>query len=171
MARICVQCKKQLLPQEDFRTDKVVTQGLCSRCTALFTLDISPSLRKLLNIIAEPVLVLDSRGVVKTANESGLKLLGKDYPEIEGYPGGNVFGCVFAGLPEGCGNSEHCKTCAIRNIVMDTLTHGKGYTNVPAFQDIETPNGRRIMRFYVSTEKVDEHILLRIDDVAERATA
>lgn len=171
MARICVRCKKQLLPQEDFRTDKVVTQGLCSFCTASFTQDVSPSVRKLLNIIVDPVLVLDNRGVVKTANESGLKLLAKDYPDIEGYPGGNVFGCVFASLPEGCGNTEHCRTCAIRNIVMDTLTGGKGYKNVPAFQNIQTPNGNRIMRFYVSTEKVDDHILLRIDDVAERLTA
>jgi hypothetical protein len=54
---------------------------------------------------------------------------------------------------------------------MDTLAHDRGYTNVPAFQNIRTPKGNRIMRFYVSTEKVDDHILLRIDDVTERATA
>lgn len=38
-------------------------------------------------------------------------------------------------------------------------------------ENIRTPRGNRIMRFYVSTEKVDHQILLRIDEVTERATA
>ena len=171
MARICVRCKRQLLPQEEFRTEKIVTQGLCTQCTVRLTKDVPTIIKELLNIIAEPVLVLDRRGIVQTANESGRRLLGKDLVDIEGISGGDVFGCVFASLPEGCGRTEHCKTCAIRNIVMDTLAHGRGYTNVPAFQNIRTPKGHRIMRFYVSTEKIDDHILLRIDDVIERVTA
>lgn len=171
MARICFRCKRELQPQEENRTATVITQGLCSLCTAQLSQGISATVKELLNIINEPVFVLDSRGIVKTANESGLKLLGKGIPDVKGYLGGEVFDCAFANLPEGCGRTEHCKTCAIRNIVMDTLAHGRGYTNVPAFQNIRTPSGDRIMRFYVSTEKVDDQILLRIDDVTERATA
>jgi len=132
---------------------------------------VAPAVRELLDMIPGPVLLLDGRGVVKMANESGRKLMGKDLVDIENSPGGNVFGCSFANLPEGCGRTDHCSTCAIRNIVMDTLAHGRGYSNVPAFQSISTPKGNRIMRFNVSTEKVDDHILLRIDDVAERANA
>lgn len=171
MARICMRCKKQLQPQEEIRTDQLVTQGMCSLCTFQLTQDVSRVVRELLDIIPEPVLVFDSNGIVKAANKNGLKLLGKKSDEIEGYPGGNVFDCAFANLPEGCGRTDHCKTCAIRNIVMDTLMHGKGYKNVPAFQNIRTPKGNRIMRFYISTEKVDELILLRIDDVTEKGTA
>jgi len=170
MARICVRCKRQLLPQEEYRTEKKVTQGLCTLCTVQLTQDVPETIRELLNIISEPVLVLDNRGVVKTANKSGQRLLGKDLVDIEGYLGGDVLECAFAKLPEGCGRTDHCKTCAIRNIVMDTLANGRGYANVPAFLKIRTPNGDRIMRFYVSTEKVDDRILLRIDDVTERLT-
>ncbi|MDW7773006.1 MAG: PAS domain-containing protein [Desulfobulbaceae bacterium] len=169
--RICVRCKKQLLPQEDLRTEKVITQGICSRCTVQLTQGIPQNFRELLNIIPEPVLVLDCRGVVKTANDCGMKFLGKNPGEIEGCLGGEVLGCAFANLPEGCGKTEHCRTCAIRNIVMDTLTRGRGYSNVPAFQNIKTPRGERIMRFYISTEKIADRILLRIDDILERATA
>jgi PAS domain-containing protein len=171
MARICFRCKRQLQPQEELRTEKVVTHGLCTQCTVQLTQDVPNDVREMLNGIPEPVLVLDSRGVVKTANASGQRLLGKNLVDIEGHPGGEVFGCAFANLPKGCGRTDYCKTCAIRNLVMDTLAHGRGYINVPAFQNIKTPHGNRIMRFNVSTEKIDHQILLRIDDVTERVTA
>lgn len=153
------------------RTEKVVTQGLCTQCTVQLTRDVPGEVRERLNDIDEPVLLLDSRGVVKTANASGQRLLGKNLVDIEGHPGGEVIGCAFANLPKGCGRTDYCKTCAIRNLVMDTLAHGRGYTRVPAFQNINTPHGNRIMRYYVSTEKIDHQILLRIDDVTERVTA
>lgn len=171
MSRICVRCKRKLLPQEEHRTEKVITQGLCTKCSVQLTQDLPKAVRELLNVISQPVLVLDTQGVVKTANDCGMKFLGKDIGDIEGCLGGEVLGCAFANLPEGCGRTEHCKTCAIRNIVFDTLARGTGYANVPAFQNIRTPRGDRIMRFYVSTEKIDDRILLRIDDVMEGATA
>ena len=166
MNRICAWCKKTLLPPEEMRTEREVTHGICTRCVATkLTRGVHSSLQDLLGLIAEPVLVFDSQGVVKTANASGRKLLGKDLVDIEGHLGGDVFGCSFAGLPQGCGKGENCKTCAIRNIMLDTLASGRGYKNVPAFQNIRTPNGDRLMRFYISTEKIDDQILLRIDDI------
>ncbi len=167
MKRICAWCKKELLPREELGTEREVTHGICSKCAVQLTRDVPKSLRNLLSLISEPVLIVDSQGVVKTANTSGQKLLGKDLVDIENYPGGDVIECTFASLPDGCGRTEHCKTCAIRNIVLDTLAHGRGYKNVPAFQNISTPNGDRLMRFYISTEKIDDQILLRIDDVTE----
>lgn len=125
----------------------------------------------MLDLIDEPVLVLDSLGIVKTANDSGLKLLDKDLDSVEEQLGGDALECAYASLPEGCGKTEHCKTCAIRNILMDTLASGKSYTNVPAYQKIRTPNGERLMRYYISTEKIGEQILLRIDDVNDSMTA
>jgi hypothetical protein len=77
--------------------------------------------------------------------------------------GGDAFECSYAKQDLGCGKSIHCKTCAIRNTVMDTLESGHGFDKVPAFQSIDTPNGETIIKFIITTEKVGEHILLRID--------
>jgi len=121
-------------------------------------------------MISEPVLMVDSGGIVKAANKNGLKLLGKDLPAIENLPGGDVLECPNARLPEGCGHTLHCMTCAVRNIMMDTLAHGHSYIRVPAFQKIRTPEGEQIRRYTISTEKVGEFILLRIDEVAEKVT-
>ncbi|MGW8161798.1 MAG: PAS domain-containing protein [Desulfobulbales bacterium] len=168
MQRICAWCKKKLTPRENLGTEREITHGICSICALKFTRDIPRKTKEILDVISEPVLVVDSLGKVKTANKSGLKMLGKDLHSVEEHFGGDVLECSYARLPEGCGNTEHCKTCAIRNILMDTLTYGRGYKKVPAFQKVRTSSGERIMRYYISTEKVGEHILLRIDDAEEK---
>ena len=168
MRRICAWCKKELTPREDMSTEREITHGICSICALKFTSNVPKKVKDMLDIITEPVLVIDALGMVKTANESGLKLLGKDLGSIEEHLGGDVLECAYAKLPEGCGRTEHCKTCAIRNVLMDTLTHDRSYKKVPAYQKIRTPNGERIIRFFISTEKVGEQILLRIDDIEEK---
>lgn len=169
MRRICAWCKKELTPREDMGTEAEITHGICSSCALNFSREIPKTVKSLLDLIDEPVLIVDSLGIVKTANESGLKFLGKNRDAVEEHYGGDAMECSYARLPEGCGRTEHCKTCAIRNILMDTLANGRCYKKVPAYQKIRTPSGERIMRFFVSTEKVGEQILLRIDDVDERA--
>ncbi|MFZ5797839.1 MAG: hypothetical protein C4563_01870 [Desulfobulbus sp.] len=151
--------------------DQEITHGICSLCAIKFTGTAPRKLKDLLDIISEPVLLVDGLGVVKAANESGLKLLGKDLTAVENLRGGEVFECTYANLPGGCGHTVHCMTCAIRNILMDTLAQGHGYSRVPAFQKIRTPTGERIMRYYISTERIGDRILLRIDDVVDRVTA
>lgn len=171
MRRICAWCKKVLSPREDRGTEQEITHGICSRCALNFTSSIPRKLKDLLDLISEPVVLVDAMGIVKAANESGLRLLGKDLAAIEEHPGGQVFECSYSSLPGGCGHTVHCTTCAIRNILMDTLAQGRGYSKVPAFQKIRTPSGERIMRYYISTEKIGNQILLRIDDVADNRIA
>ena len=170
MRRICAWCKKELTPREDKKTENEITHGICSVCALKFSSNVPKTAKTMLDMITEPVLVIDSMGLVLTANESGLKLLGKDLDELENHLGGDALECSYARLPEGCGKTEHCKTCAIRNVLMDTLASGRSYSNVPAYQKINTPTGERIMRFFISTERMGEQILLRIDDIEERMT-
>lgn len=164
MKRICAWCKRELNMREELSTDGVITHGICTHCAIQFTKSTPQSIREILNKVSEPILVLDSQGKVVSANESGRRFTGKSDSELENQLGGDVLGCSYAKLPEGCGRTEHCKTCAVRNTVMDTLASNRGYSNVPAFQSIRTPHGVRIMRYLISTEKVEDYILLRIDD-------
>jgi len=171
MERICAWCKRKLNIREELSTDGVITHGICSQCAVQFTHSTPKSIREKLNSVSGPILVLDSQGRVISANESGKRFSGKKDNELENQLGGDVLECSYAKLPEGCGRTEHCKTCAIRNIVMDTLANGRGYSSVPAFQSIRTPRGVRIMRLFVSTEKIEEYILLRIEDAPPAMSA
>ena len=167
MNKTCAWCNENLMPNEDYTSEGDISHGICTQCAIKLTSSNPRTAKKLLRLVREPVFVIDSDGIMKAANDSGLKMLGKDTDEIEDVLGGDAFECSYASLEGGCGNTEHCKTCTIRNAVMDTLSTGKGYSNIPAFQSINTSEGPKILRFYISTEKVEECILLRIDKAVE----
>jgi hypothetical protein len=74
--------------------------------------------------------------------------------------------CARARLPGGCGKTEHCKACAIRNTVMETHATGKAVEKREAYQLVITPRGETKMRLLISTEKINQVVLLRIDEMA-----
>lgn len=94
-------------------------------------------------------------------------ILQKDLPEIEGLPGGVVFECVFAKLPDGCGKTIHCDGCTIRNTVMNTFMTGESHLKVPAGLSWGSTENQIELQFFISTEKVKEVVFLRIDNVCK----
>lgn len=102
-----------------------------------------------------------------TGNRVGFDMLKKKPEEVEGELGGDAFGCRHANLPGGCGSTVHCKTCTIRMTVMDTLQSGKSHIRVPAYPDLHHMTGENRIRFLITTERVGEAVLLRIDDVGQ----
>lgn len=166
MRKICAWCKTDLGDRSAF-SDDVVTHGICRTCADGLISQMGTSLQRFLDGLGVPVLVVDESRMVKTANGHARKILGKELSEIEGYKGGDVIECVNAALPEGCGNTVHCKACAIRQTVMETYTTGKGQSHVPAYPDVQTSSGPRRVRYQISTEKVQNVVLLRLDDITE----
>jgi hypothetical protein len=164
MKRTCVWCKAEL-PTENGDPAHVVTGGFCSACRENFSAPRNPmSLREYLDETGVPVLVMDDDVRVMGFNEPASALLGCCQDWLGRY-GGDVLECAYARLPGGCGNTEHCKACAIRRTVTATYTTGDSKEKVPAYQDIITPGGTREVRFLISTEKVGSFVLLRIDEV------
>ncbi len=168
--RICAWCKKDMGLKEGDQPERTITHSICSVCAIKFTANQPRSASEILNFVQEPVFLIDSDGIVVASNESGLMSVGKEIDQIEYKLGGEVFECSYAFEEGGCGNSVHCKTCAIRNIVMDTLSTNRGYKHVPAYQSINTNDGPTLMRFLISTEKIGEQILLRIDELPKIIT-
>ncbi|MDY6831383.1 MAG: hypothetical protein SWC96_06000 [Thermodesulfobacteriota bacterium] len=167
MKQVCAWCGKALGSDEAYASDGDISHGICSQCAIKLSGFEPRTAKEVLDYVQEPVFVFNPDGVVTGANHSGLEMLGKNMEEIENALGGDAFECSYADEEGGCGNTLHCKTCSIRNTVMDTLATGKGYKNVPAFQSIKTEAGIKILKFYISTEKVGESILLRIDSVSD----
>ena len=117
-----------------------------------------------------PVVVINQAGTIVTGNDQAKTLLRKGLPEIEGYKGGEVFECAYARLPEGCGNTMHCSGCTIRRTVMETYETGRSLVRVPAMLCRNTPEDPEIIKLLISTEKLTDLILLRIDKIeAEEA--
>ena len=73
--------------------------------------------------------------------------------------------CAHATEPGGCGQTVHCKGCALRRSVEHTHATGEPLRGVHAYQEIRTPNGIRTAWFELTTERAGDLVLLRIDDV------
>ena len=165
MSRTCAWCKAEL-PTANGEPAHDITRCFCPACREFFSAPqtLKP-LQQYLDEIGFPILVMDDDVHVLGFNKPARSLLGS---QLEGCPerhGGDVLECAYARLPGGCGNTVHCKACAIRRTVANTHTTGVGQVNVPAYQDIVTPGGVREIRFLISTEKAGDFVLLRIDEI------
>lgn len=166
MKKICAWCNRKLdaISEED-QPEDIITHGICSSCQEKILGPNKVEWLDFLDSLDVPVVVLDATGMVETANVAARELLQKDLPAIAGLEGGVVFDCMYSALPEGCGKTVHCSGCTIRNTVMDTFQSGKSHLAVEAPLTYGTSGASREISFLISTEKVKDVVLLRIDTV------
>jgi PAS domain-containing protein len=170
MRRECAWCRQSLndVEQAD-ESNRPVTHGICTRCAQLLLARYPESLGSFLDRLPVPILVIDDAPRVFTANEAARLLLGKDLPAIEGRRGGDVIECVHAGAPGGCGEQVHCKSCTIRNTVLETFQTGDGFRRVKAYPDIQVGQSVKTFTVEITTEKVGDFVLLQVDEFSEAA--
>ena len=167
MKSVCAWCNTELdNGSANDADDAVVSHGICVSCREYFFSTPSRTLDNFLNKMDKPVMVINNEGQVALANDKAQTMLGKDLGEISGYKGGDVMECAYARLPEGCGNTTHCLGCTIRNNIMLTFETGKSLKRVPALLNRAKADSIEKIHFHVSTEKINDVVLLRIDDVA-----
>jgi len=169
MKRVCAWCKKELGPAASGSDDdQAITHGICTSCSTGMLSALAVPLHEFLDSLGVPVLLMESEPSVLTGNTHARELLGKDLPEIEGRKGGEVIECVHSKKPGGCGKTEHCKSCTIRNTVLETFATGKSFVKVRAYPDIQVGEDVKTMSIEISTEKVGDYVLLRLDDLREK---
>ena len=168
MNKICRQCKARLesIPQKDY----IVTSGICPDCIESIFGKQNSSITAFINSIDAPILLMqpDPRQV-HTANKKACELFEKDLSQIEGHRGGQVFDCVHAFTEMGCGKDENCEDCKIKNSIVDTFTSGKSYDGVSTVLEIKKNNSKKPYVLKVSTEKVGDLALIRIDKYDKEA--
>jgi hypothetical protein len=166
MKRVCAWCKKELgSVDSQEHSEDAITHGICRNCRGNIFFQMGVELGIFLDSLEPPIVVVDQEGTVVTGNDKIRKLLKKELPEIEGYRGGDVFECAYARLPEGCGNTVHCSGCTIRRTVMETHETGKSLLRVPATLKRYAPRDQIDIKLLISTEKVGDVVLLRIDEM------
>ena len=148
MQRVCSWCRKVLdgadgLPQ---------THGVCADCRR----DLIPVF---LDTPDAPVLLLGGDARAQSANSEALKALSKSLPDLSGELPGDVFDCINACMPQGCGKTPRCSACAIRSCIEDTFRTGTAHDGVHALLKKKTGENVRLV---LSTRKVKEGVLLSI---------
>jgi PAS domain-containing protein len=167
--RVCSRCGETLdSAVGEACRDFVVSRGLCHECSRHLLALRGMPLLDYLDGLRAPVAVVDSDGVLRAANRQLCELVGKDLSSVRGNRGGDVFECAYAGLPGGCGRTSHCSGCTIRRAVTETLTTGVSRDRVPASLQEGSPGRARPIELLISTERVGNHVLLRIDMMGGR---
>ncbi len=172
MKRACAWCNRDMGEVESAPgTERDITHGICPDCISNLRFQTGTDLKNLLDTLAIPILVVNREGVVETGNKGAEALLNKKVLEIEGRRQGDVFECAYARLPEGCGQTTCCSGCAIRQAVQETYATGRSLHRVPAYLKNGAPERLVRIHMHISTEKVGEVVLLRIDDTGPDAGA
>jgi hypothetical protein len=140
-----------------------VSHGICSACSSNIESQKGIALTKFLDALAVPVLAVDSDAVVKIANSAACARLNKPPADVQDKGGGEVFECAYARRSGGCGRDVHCSGCTIRNLVSETYRTGQARVRVPAYLCQGTTGEEAGISMHLSTEKVGDLVLLRID--------
>jgi transcriptional regulator with PAS, ATPase and Fis domain len=167
---ICAWCKKELEDNSEPANNSKyeITHGICLSCKEYFFSDQTYSLDSFLNRLQEPVMMVDEQGNVLLANDHAKQILKMDNSAVSNLKIGNVFECANARLPGGCGHSVHCVACTIRSNINNTFKTGLSLKQVPAVLNHTDGRDARQVDFLISTEKVDNVVLLRIDDILDK---
>ncbi|MBD3317240.1 MAG: PAS domain-containing protein [Chitinivibrionales bacterium] len=162
MKIICAWCKSEM--GNDGAEDSRTSHTICRDCRNWMRgNERGYPLVEYLDKLPPPILLVDGEGVVQLANKAACRVLGKDLEQIRGKAGGNVMECAYARLPEGCGQTIHCKACAIRLAVIRTHSTGEDLADVEAYQEIMVNEKTTRMKILLSTHKFGEVVFLRLD--------
>ena len=161
--RTCALCKKDV--SSEAIAQRTITGSVCEECLQNVGAQSGMPLRDFLDGLGVPVVAVDSDVVVSMANKPLLALLGKNFSQVRGQRGGDVFECAYARLPGGCGRTVHCSGCAIRRAVTETFTTGRSLRGVLAYLNRDAITQFLQLGMLISTEKVWGMVLLRIDHI------
>ncbi|MBI5623822.1 MAG: hypothetical protein HY924_08595 [Elusimicrobia bacterium] len=120
-----------------------------------------PEVLELIDGLPVPVLVVDASARICRANRAARELYERAREEVGP---GDAIGCVVAGSSGRCGASVHCQTCVIRTTVLATFSDGLSRTGIPAYPEVERGGARKTLSLLVSAEKVDDCVVLRLED-------
>jgi len=101
-----------------------------------------------------------------TANQAACRTMGLDGDKLGDFLCGEVIQCRWACSPGGCGSTEHCLGCGIREIVRATLEPGSPCHQSSAYIERERENGSlEILHLRLTSERRSGVVFLRIDGV------
>ena len=137
------------------------SHGVCQACAPLLEMR-KVNIREILEKIPGPMFFLDREGRVRAANQAASVLVDAPLAEIENELCGDVLECMHASLPGGCGRTDHCNGCTIRNTAMRVLNTGEPAVDESTYS-FHVVDGRATRRnWLVSAERYGAGVIFAI---------
>jgi hypothetical protein len=169
MKIVCAWCRKTL--QDELADDPRVSHGICQDCKDRILGASAKEISEFLRMLEIPVIVLDREDQVIDLNGPAEKILGASLAEVKGATPGLAISCQNAGLPGGCGLSEHCPGCQLRRNLEATHADAQPRFSQITQHDVVRNGMSRTVQIRFSTQKAGDVVLLLLEEVTETRIA
>jgi PAS domain-containing protein len=161
----CSYCRK-VIREDPGASLTDVSHGMCPECGAYFErLWAGMPLAEYLDLLPAPVVVVSEDRRIVAANARFAALVGRSPEELRGLLGGEALACAHSRLPEGCGNTVHCRECTIRRVVTRVARTSRAIGSVAAW--LEGAGGRIELR--ISARQVDDFVEVTVAEAVPGA--
>ena len=143
--------------------------AVCDECARRLLAECGVELGRYLEGLGSPVMLADADGVIVAASPLALERLGMEAEDVEGRLCGDVFRCVNASLPGGCGKTVHCRKCGLRKCIVATTGSKEPMSRVPVRLKTGDPGDPTWLGIVVATEYFSGVVMLRLDEFGEHA--
>jgi len=163
MKTICTFCS--CVVKEGNSTEDPVSHGVCPDCYDRILRTFGFNVKKFLDELESPVLLVDADVRVLAANSLALDLVGKPVADVRGTLCGDVLACINATRPKGCGQTDICPDCTFRESIKETYATGLPVNRRAAILVKKDDDILRNIPFKVSTRKDGNVVMLRLEPV------
>jgi len=161
MRKICSFCKTVISPGT--APDDPISHGVCNSCYERILTEHRFNTRKYLDLLDAPVFLVDGDANVLAANSLAGAYVKAPFAEVRGSLCGKVLDCINSFLPKGCGKTDFCPDCTIRNAVTGTYTTGTPVSGKQAVLTRIVHGSEEALHVIISTRKDGNVVLLRLE--------
>lgn len=161
--RRCFFCNMPLASVGTQSEQVQISQGVCGHCLKKHSNHDQNSLAKMLNGLDVPVLVVNQKMHCIYGNHEAQQLTQLSFADLQHELPGNLLMCCYASQPGGCGQTEHCESCTIRNCIVKTFESGQPCKDVAVVLQRDDGHGQHSCQLIVSTQMFVNTVLLRIE--------
>jgi len=121
------------------------------------------------------MLLVNGEGRIANINHTGVEAIGKQREDILGLLGGAALSCVNSFKDKGCGASEECTECVIRNTFTESFNTGRDFHKVNGTLNIILDGEISTRHLLISAARVglngNTNVMLSLDDVTDSKKA
>ena len=151
--------------------DSPISHGICDSCFRSHLSRLGIDIGKDLDFLDAPVILVNPDARVLDINGNALQFIDKPLSRIVNSLTGDVLGCKYTTLPGGCGKTDSCTLCVIRNTVRKTYETGEPVERCLVEFMKENSGTAEPTYFLISARKAgpatNPAILVRIDPVVD----
>lgn len=134
------------------------------------------NLQAVFDMVNVGMLLIDEAGGVKRVNSTLTRWLGGSLPEPRDDQPGDFLGCIHAlADPAGCGGTDHCTTCSIRNTFEAVFRTGQPVHGVEMEAGFSMAGKTATLWLEISADLLDldgtRHVVLAMNNITPRKHA